>query len=374
MYGRGVASTVHSFYGLGTAEIAANMILERSTAIASLVNKIPNVDVIIWDEASMSSSRILELVNLLHHSLAVDANNMKPFAGKQIVLVGEFLQLRPVPNRFDEGSFLFNSHVFGAAISYRIQLKQIMRQSPDEIEFAIALKQILVGNCTTATLNFVTSLSRELHPDQNKVATHIFFRKAPTILYNRGVVDSLLGESIRLEAEFSGVTNNIIWPGEETVILKEGARVMLVWNKSNSLKNGTMGVFVGMDKHTKALVQFENEGIVPIGKETWNTNDERGQKIGSVCQYPVIVAYAITCHKSQGLTLDSVVVHCATEYLPGLIYVLSSRVRSASHIQMVNFKPVDDDTRWRIKNSYLIYTGNPIILHLSSSFFFFFRK
>ena len=85
------------------------MILERSTAIVSLVNKIQSVDVIIWDEASMSSSRILELVNLLHHSLAVDPNKMKPFAGKQIVLVGEFLQLRPVPNRFDEGSFMFNS-------------------------------------------------------------------------------------------------------------------------------------------------------------------------------------------------------------------------------------------------------------------------
>ena len=105
------------------------------------------------------------------------------------------------------------------------------------------------------------------------------------------------------------------------------------------LKNGTMGVFVGMDIYTKALVWFENEGIVPIGKETWNNNDERMQKIGSICQYPIIVAYAITCHKSQGLTLDSVVVHCSTEFVPGLIYVSSSRVRSASHIQMVNFKP-----------------------------------
>ncbi|XP_074608735.1 ATP-dependent DNA helicase pif1-like [Acropora palmata] len=71
--GRGTVYTVHSFYGLGTAEIPANMILERSTAIASLINKIRNVDIIIWDEASMSSSRILELVNLLHQSLAVDS-------------------------------------------------------------------------------------------------------------------------------------------------------------------------------------------------------------------------------------------------------------------------------------------------------------
>ena len=75
VYDRGMASTVHLLFELGTAEIPANMILERSMAIASLLNKIRNVDVIIWDEASMSSSRILELVNLLHHSLAVDANN-----------------------------------------------------------------------------------------------------------------------------------------------------------------------------------------------------------------------------------------------------------------------------------------------------------
>lgn len=114
---------------------------------------------------------------------------------------------------------------------------------------------------------------------------------------------------------------------------------MLVWNKTDTLKNGTMGVFVGMDENENALVRFENEGTVKIGKETWTNTDERGHKIGSVCQYPIIVAYAITCHKSQGLTLDAVVVHCAHEFVAGLIYVASSRVRSASHIQIQNFKP-----------------------------------
>ena len=123
------------------------------------------------------------------------------------------------------------------------------------------------------------------------------------------------------------------------MILKEGAKVKLVWNKSDTLKNGTMGVFVGMDADGSALVQFENEGTVKIGKETWNKTDEKGQKIGSVRQYPIILAYSITCHKAQGLTLDAVVVHCANEFVAGLIYVSSFKVRSASHIQMLNFKP-----------------------------------
>ena len=210
------------------------------------------------------------------------------------MLVGEFLQLRPVPSRFDDGEFMFNSFVFSAAVSHRIQLTRLMRQSPDEVEFAVALQQIRFGECMPDTANYFASLSRELDPHLNNKATHIFFRKAPTILHNRAVADNLPGESIRLKAEYEGETNNMKWPGEDTIILKEGAKVMLVWNKTDTLKNGSMGVFVGMDETGKALVRFEKEGTVKIGKETWTNTDHRGQKIGSVCQYPIVVAYAIT--------------------------------------------------------------------------------
>ena len=113
--GGGLASNVHSFYGLARADLQAKLVLERSVATASLVRRIHDVDVIIWDEASMSSSRILELVDTLHHKIAGDGNAY-PFGGKQRVLVGEFLQLRPVPNRFEDGAFMFNSFVFRAAV------------------------------------------------------------------------------------------------------------------------------------------------------------------------------------------------------------------------------------------------------------------
>ena len=108
VYGSGLAATVHCFYGLGTADMPAKLVLERSMATASLVQRVREVDVIIWDEASMYSSRILELVNTLHHNIASDGN-LSPFGGKQLVLVGQFLQLRPVPSRLDDGSFMFNT-------------------------------------------------------------------------------------------------------------------------------------------------------------------------------------------------------------------------------------------------------------------------
>ena len=74
-----------------------------------------------------------------------------------------------------------------------------------------------------------------------------------------------------------------------------------------------------------------------IGKECWLNHDVQGQVIGSVSQYLLVVAYAITSHKSQALTVPAVVVHCTNEFVSGLIYVAASRVRSAEHLQMLNF-------------------------------------
>jgi ATP-dependent exoDNAse (exonuclease V) alpha subunit len=123
------------------------------------------------------------------------------------------------------------------------------------------------------------------------------------------------------------------WPGQKTLLM------MLVWNKSATLKNGSVGTFEGMSSDGMAKVNFDSEGTVLISKESWLNRDVQGQVIGSVSQYPLVVAYAMTSHKSQALTVPAVVVHCTNEFVPGLIYVAASRVRSADHLQMLNFQP-----------------------------------
>ena len=111
---------------------------------------------------------------------------------------------------------------------------------------------------------------------------------------------------------------------------------MLVWNKSDDMKNGTMGVFAGV-RGNELLINFNDVGIVRVARGTWIKRDRNGQRVGSVSQYPIVLAYAVTCHKSQGLTLRSAVVHCSREYVPGLIYVTISRVKAPEHLQIVNF-------------------------------------
>ena len=85
-----------------------------------------------------------------------------------------------------------------------------------------------------------------------------------------------------------------------------------------------MGVFRRVEEGDKLQVYFENVGTVIIERETWIQCNRLGERIGSVCQFPVVLAYAMTCHKSQGLTLPAVVVQSSKEFVPGLLYVAMS--------------------------------------------------
>ena len=335
VYDRGEASTVHSYYGLSTAELPWRQVIDRSCENSLIRDRIKAIDVIIWDEASMSSQRMFELVNFLHHELATDDCKNLPFAGKQIILIGEFLQLQPVPNLFDEGHFMFFSPLFDFAVAHRFGLTVVMRQQ--DPAFLSAVSEIREGNCSLATEHFITSLQRELPWQLLQNATHIYFRKVPVQLENRRQLDAINEEMITFQADFENDrSRSMSWPGASILQLKRGCKVMLVWNKSDDLKNGTLGIFTGV-KGNDLLVNFKEVGIVEIGRETWIKRDRNGQRIGSVTQFPIVLAYACTCHKSQGLTLPSAVVHCSREYVPGLIYVAISRVKSPEHIQVLNF-------------------------------------
>lgn len=263
--------------------------------------------------------------------------NSFPFGGKQLILVGEFLQLRPVPGRFDSGELMFFSPVFQWAIAHRIQLKQVMRQTFGEDEFSKALQEVRMGECSLESYHYLKTLSRDLNTD-TVVVTHISFRHEEVFLHNRDVLDKMPGNSVILRGNLVEETEHFKFSGEAVLTLKEGCQVLLVWNLTVTLKNGSRGTFVAMS-NGKAMVHFKNEGVIHIDKQTWTNHSMTGQKVGKVTKYPIILAYAVTCHKSQGLELPYVVLHCSSEFVSGLTYVGMSRTKSYKHLQLIKFRP-----------------------------------
>ena len=115
VYKRGVASTVYSYYGFQTANIPWKQVISRSAENSLTHDKLKSGDVVIWDKASMSSQRIFELANSLHHEVAERGDKKIHnhfFAGKQVILAGEFPQLEPGLNTFDDGNFMCSSPIF----------------------------------------------------------------------------------------------------------------------------------------------------------------------------------------------------------------------------------------------------------------------
>ena len=109
-----------------------------------------------------------------------------------------------------------------------------------------------------------------------------------------------------------------------------------MWNVLEKIKNRTSGLFIGI-KGDRLEVEVEGHGRVLLKRETWSKRNRAGQVVGSRTQYPLVLFFACTCHKTQGLTLPGVVVHCSKEFVPGLLYVTVSRVRKVEELQICQF-------------------------------------
>jgi len=145
------------------------------------------------------------------------------------------------------------------------------------------------------------------------------------------------GELLTFDCVDERKVNGISCPAEFKLLLKVGAKVMIVWNLSEDVKNGSPGKFLGL-RGDKLEVEIENRGKVELKRQTWSKRDRKGRVVGSRTEYPVILFDGCTCHKTQGLTLPPAVVHCSKEFVPGLIYVAISRVRHPDDLQVRKFK------------------------------------
>ena len=237
IYGE-LAATVHSFYGLQTAELPASLVIQRSLERNDIVNKIQHVDVLIWDEISMSSLRFLHIVDLLHQKVK---NNSLPFGGIQVILGGDFCQLKPIQSMLDAGDPMYKSVLFGDVFPHRIVLEKIVRQGEFEQNFKNALDSLRLGICDDETEAYLRGLSRPFVDGGSKVESpiHIFFKKLPADVHNSSMLSCLSGEMLKYESIDTGRTSLLKCTAPRLLMLKRGCKVMLIFNITKALTNGT---------------------------------------------------------------------------------------------------------------------------------------
>lgn len=361
--------TLHSFFRIpfkpivpGDPDFAPDRIRQRMKYPGSLVKLIRELDLIIIDEISMVRADIIDFVDLILRTYT--GNHREPFGGKQLLLVGDVFQLEPVLTgdmrdilrKFYSNPFFFSARAFSHIHLVPIELRKIYRQS--EGAFVELLDRIRIGEATSADLDRLNTRCRPYgssaidginRSEATKTdSTHCQNQSKPvmTLASRRDMVDHI-NES-RLEAidrplfKFVGSIRGDFpensLPTDLELSLKEGAQIVFIKNSPDRLwVNGTIGTVVTLTKDL-IEVELENGEIHAVEPEKWSnirytfnskTNKIKEEELGSFTQYPIKLAWALTIHKSQGLTFNNVVIDIGRgAFTGGQIYVALSRCRS----------------------------------------------
>jgi uncharacterized protein YpbB len=305
---------------------------------------IRNMELLIIDEVSMLRADLLDAMDFMMQTVRKKNN---PFGGVQVLFIGDLLQLPPVIRddewrilkNYYQGKFFFHSHVVQQNPPLYIELDKIFRQTDDAfISVLNNLRNNQISNEDVAALNQYVQPDFDLKANKGYITLTTHNTKAD--LMNTDALDSLEGKEWLYSPEIIGDFPDKIFPVEEQLRLKEGAQIMFVKNDLSFDKkyfNGKMGIIKSLSAK-EILVHFPEENkTIEVEKYEWqnirykvnNTTKEIEEEVlGTFVHYPIKLAWAITVHKSQGLTFDKAALDVSQVFLPGQAYVALSRLRS----------------------------------------------
>lgn len=350
-------TTINSFFQLPAGsffpgEIGLEDLQLGITSIESMVNDLSynrektalfnELELLIIDEISMVRCDLMDMIDAILRS--VRKNNI-PFGGVQLLLIGDLYQLPPVTKR-EEWAFLsrayaspyfFEGYVIRRNPLLQIELTTVFRQT--EPEFVNILNSIRNNQITEADLAL---LNKRYDPDF--LATDelspiiITSHNAEANTVNKAKLDELPGEEYTFVAETSGEFRDAGLQAEQTLKLKEGAQVMFIKNdtgENRKFYNGKIGKIKSV-RDGEIYISFPHEDDLLLEKTSWQsfeykTNTEEvivQQQVGEFSQYSIKLAWAVTIHKSQGLTFDHAIIDAGKSFIAGQVYVALSRVRT----------------------------------------------
>lgn len=303
-----------------------------------------NMELLIIDEVSMLRPDLLDAIDFVLQNIR---RNKTAYGGVQVLFVGDLLQLPPVIKeeewrvlrKYYHGKFFFSSMVVQKKPPIYIELSKVFRQA--DPEFVSVLNNLRTNEITTRDLKKLDTYVQpgfdfRKNPGFITLTTHN--NKAESI--NRQALDELPGRTITYLPEVVGDFPEKIYPIDLELQLKVGAQIIFVKNDPSPQKqyfNGKMGIIHALSED-EILVRFPDEdNIISVDKYEWqnirytvnpDNKEIQEETLGSFVHYPIKLAWAITIHKSQGLTFEKAAIDVSSVFLPGQAYVALSRVRS----------------------------------------------
>ena len=350
--------TLHSWAGVGLCRNTISNTVEKIRGRKTQLSQILKCKILAVDEISMLNIEAFEYINEV---LQILRESSKPFGGIQVLFIGDFFQLPPVEKNSGDGSFSNErKYCFDSPVRQDLELKNVvlkMNFRQNEENFITALAHMRENQLDNDDIKLLQSRCTDLDTYETNML-HIFSTNEEANRYN-SIKFNMIDEPVKIFTAQDGVyrgnklvsenlteSENYILEifskncrAEKDIPLKLGAKVMLLINMdfNKGLINGACG-FIQRFNENSIEIKFDNSetASIPRHKFEYYYND---RVVAERMQYPLRLAYGITIHKSQGMTLDKLVVDCSRIFERGQAYVAMSRVKTLEGLFIKNFEP-----------------------------------
>ena len=348
-------STIHSWTGMGIKDVMGQHDLNELLKRPYLRSRFTKTKVLIIDEISMLHAHRLDMVDLI---CRVFKHNSLPFGGMQVVMCGDFFQLPPVVRRDKEAEsqgtiqpeqslasqFVTNADIWDKMNLRICYLEEQHRQ--DDRAFLRVLNDIRNSEVNEMTFEY---LNERMHKETHGYVqpTRLFTHNADVDQINLEQLEALTGDTREYLMTWRGsygltetLKKTCLAP--TTLVLKKGAHVMFVKNNYEAgYVNGTLGEVIDFVREPLDPVSGEMQPVVRtydgaeirVTRADWSVKED-DRELAGIAQFPLRLAWAITVHKSQGMSLDAAEIDLSRSFIPGMGYVALSRVRSLSGLNL----------------------------------------
>ena len=337
--------TIHSFFQITPGIfVPGSNVKSKFSMRKSKIALIRSLDLLVIDEVSMVRADLLDAID---NELRRIRRSSIPFGGVQLLLVGDLRQLSPVV-RNDEAELIaqfYSSPYFFASLAlqrttfFTFELKKVYRQR--DLSFVSLLNRVRENNLDAASFEALNSrFIPNFNPPDSERYIRLTTHNSQSDSINQLKLASLSGKAFSFDAEVSGSFPESSYPIDPCLTLKIGAQVMFMKNDSSPAHrffNGKIAHVVRLEKSRIVVSSDDQFGEIEVERYVWennqmeldpDSNEVVSKVIGQFIQFPLRLAWAITIHKSQGLTFEHAIIDAGRSFSPGQVYVALSRCKS----------------------------------------------